>query len=54
MEALKHLNNVLNNRAAFVPANLVDAIVDAARALGITLCGGLYDPDTRAQVLYIA
>lgn len=54
MEAIKHLSNVLNNRAAFVPSNLAPAIVDAARALGFTLCGGMYDPETRTQVLYIA
>lgn len=54
MEALNHLNNVIANRAAFVPANLAPSIVAAAKALGVTLCGGLYDPETKKRVLYVA
>lgn len=54
MEAIKHLDNVINNRAAFVPVNLTAPIITAARALGVTLCGGLYDPDTQTRVLYVA
>lgn len=54
MAALNYLNEVINNRSAFVPAHLANAIVAAGRALGFVICGGLYDPDTKMRVLYVA
>lgn len=54
MKTSKHLNNVMSNRSAFVLVNLVKSVIAAAAALGVTLSGGMIDPDTRAQVLYIA
>ena len=35
METFKHLNNVINNRSAFVPVNLVKSVIAAAAALGV-------------------
>ena len=54
MTALNYLNEVINNRSAFVPASMALAIVNAAAALGVTLCGGLYDSETKTRVLYVA
>lgn len=54
MKTSKHLNNVINNRSAFVPVNLVKSVIAAAAALGITLNGGAIDYKNSRQVLYIA
>lgn len=54
MEALNHLNNVTNNKAAFVPVELVEPIITAALTLGIVLSGGALSCDNKEQVLYIA
>lgn len=54
MEALKHLNNVIANGSAFVPASLAFDIVSAAKHLGIAIHGGIYNPETGEQALYVA
>lgn len=54
MTALNYLNEIINNRSAFVPEHLVASIATAAGALGFAVCGGLYDPETDRRVLYIA
>lgn len=54
MTALNYLNEIISNRSAFVPAHLAASIATAANALGIAVCGGLYDPETGMRVLYVA
>lgn len=54
MKALEYLNNVINNKAAFVPVELVEPIVSAALTLGVVLSGGALSSDNKQQVLYIA
>lgn len=54
MTALNHLNQVIAEKSACVPENLVDAVVDAGLALGVVICGGYYNPETQTRVLYVA
>lgn len=54
MNAISYLNEILINRSAFVPESLAVRIVQAAALLGITICGGMYDPETDTRVLYVA
>lgn len=54
MTALNYLNEIVNNRSAFVPVNLAAPIATAANTLGIAICGGIYDPETQTRALYIA
>lgn len=54
MNALNYLNEVINNHYAFVPESIAVQIVEAARTLGIAICGGLYDSETQQRVLYLA
>lgn len=53
MTALNYLDKVIAEKSAPVPDNLVDAIVGAALALGVIVCGGYYNPETQTRVLYI-
>ncbi len=53
MTALEHLNAVAASRAAYVPENLVNAVTEAARALGLAIRCGAYDPENNARVLYL-
>lgn len=54
MTALNYLDKVIAEKSAPVPDNLVDAVVGAALALGVVICGGYYNPETRTRILYIA
>lgn len=54
MTALNYLQKLINNRSAFVPAGMAQSIAKAGAALGYRVCGGLYDPESHTQVLYIA
>lgn len=54
MKSFEYLAKVVNDRAAFVPEYLTDAVINAGIAAGYLVCGGLYDPETDRRVLYIA
>lgn len=53
MNALEYLNAVITRRGAFVPESIAAAVVEAARTLGITISGGMYDDETQTRYLYI-
>lgn len=53
MTALDHLNAVAASRAAYVPENLVNAVTEAACALGLAIRCGAYDAENNARVLYL-
>lgn len=53
MTALNYLDKIIAEKSAPVPDNLVDAVVGAALALGVIVCGGYYNPETQTRVLYI-
>lgn len=48
-----HLHNLNSQKHTICAENLACAIVAAAHALGMNVCGGLYDPDTQTRILYI-
>lgn len=54
MTALNYLNQVIAEKSARVPENLVDAVVGAALALGVVICGGYYNPENQTRTLYLA
>ena len=54
MNALNYLNQIVAEKSARVPENLVDAVVGAALALGVVICGGYYNPETQTRTLYLA
>ena len=54
MNALNYLNQIVAEKSARVPENLVDTVVTAGLALGFIICGGFFNPETDTRVLYIA
>lgn len=54
MNALNYLNEITVKKSAFVPDSMTLAIIKAAALLGVAICGGLYDPETKQRVLYLA
>lgn len=50
---LAHLHNLNNQKYTICAVNLTDPICSAAAALGLCVCGGLYDSDTQTRVLYL-
>ncbi len=53
MTALEHLNAVATSSAAYVPENPVNAVAEAANALGLAIRCGAYDTENSARVLYL-
>lgn len=54
MNAIKYLNQVLNEGAAWVPVWAVENVRGAASALGVCVCGGAFDTSGARMVLYVA
>ena len=54
MKSLIYLNEIILNKSAEIPVTLVPAIVAAAKAINVNLCGGALSGDAKFQVLYIA